>query len=71
MEKPTEKEIEEFKKNWGQTHEDACAELGYDEEGSDDLLMTDFFWHDELWLNKHSSLMSDREEEIADHLRAL
>lgn len=71
MEKPTEKEIEEFKKEWGQTHEEVCSELGYDPVGSDDLLMVDFFWHDGLWINKYSTSMSAQEESIADYLRTL
>jgi len=67
----TEKKIEKWKEDWGQTHEEICSNLGYDEEGSDDLLMDDYFWNqeDEKWYNKHSSTMTDEEEEITDFLR--
>jgi len=66
-----EKKIEKWKEDWGQTHEEICSNLGYDEEGSDDLLMDDYFWlqEDEKWYNKHSSTMTDEEEEITDFLR--
>lgn len=67
----TEKKIEKWKEDWGQTHEEICSNLGYDEQGSDDLLMGDYFWNqeDEKWYNKHSSTMTDEEEEITDFLR--
>jgi len=66
-----EKKIEKWKEDWGQTHEEICSNLGYDEQGSDDLLMGDYFWNqeDEKWYNKHSSTMTDEEEEITDFLR--
>lgn len=67
----TSQEIEDFKDNWGQSHEEACSNLGYDEDDSDELLMEDFFWDEieELWLNKEASGFTPREQEIADHLR--
>ena len=60
-----------WKEDWGQTHEEICSDLGYDEEDSDDLLMDDYFWdqEDEKWYNKHSSTMTEEEEKIADFLR--
>jgi hypothetical protein len=65
-------EVEEFKKNWGQTHGEVCNELGYNKKTSDDLLMMDFFWidADKKWYNKESSLFTPREQAIADYLRA-
>ena len=71
LDESTEKKIEKWKEDWGQTHEEICSNLGYDEEGSDDLLMDDYFWNqeDEKWYNKHSSTMTDEEEEITDFLR--
>jgi len=65
------KEIDKWKEDWGQTHEEICSNLGYDEEDSDDLLMDDYFWdqEDEKWYNKHSSTMTEEEEKIADFLR--
>jgi len=65
-------EIEEFKKNWGQTHNEVCAELGYSRKGSDELLMEDYFWShaDEKWYNKEASMFTEREQAIANYLRA-
>lgn len=64
------KEISDFKENWGQSHEEICCCLGYDEDGSDDLLVDDYFWieSDEIWINRHSSMFTEREQEIADLL---
>lgn len=64
-------ELEDFKDEWGQTHDEICCELGYDEEGSDDLLMVDYFWLDEeqKWYPKCASTYSEREQAIADYLR--
>lgn len=68
---PTEEEIKKFKENWGQTNEEACSELDYDEDSSDDLLMQDFFWDEwsQQWLNKEASGFTEREQLIADYLR--
>lgn len=66
-------EIEQFKKNWGQTHSEICSCLGYDEDDSDDVLMGDnYFWHDDsqLWLNKEASGFTEREQKIADYLKS-
>ena len=67
------KEIADFKESWGQSHEEICANLGYDEEGSDDLLRDDYFWIDEdqIWCNKSVSLFTKREKKIADYLSDL
>ena len=68
----TEEEIFKFKKDWGQIHSEICANLGYDEEGADELLSQgDYFWDEdsELWLNKCASRFTIREQEIADYLR--
>ena len=67
---PSDEEIEKFKKDWGQTHEEICANLGVPTDGSDELLMDDYFWipNDEIWCNKHATFFTEREEEIADFL---
>lgn len=67
----TAEEIAEFKENWGQSHEEICSCLGYDEEDSDDLLMIDYFWleEDQLWFNKSASGFEGKDQEIADFLR--
>ena len=68
---PTNKEIQEFKTAWGQTHKDLCEELGYNKKTSDDIIMLDFFWiaKDKKWYNKEASGFTPREQLIADYLR--
>lgn len=64
-------EKEDFIDEWGQYTDEVTAELGYDEEGSDELLMEDYFYHEESrkWIPKSSSMYSEREQAIADYLR--
>jgi len=68
-----EKDIEEFKKNWGQSHSDITAILDYprSHSESDELLMVDYFFleSDKRWYPKISSCYTDKEQEIADKLR--
>jgi hypothetical protein len=68
---PTAEEMREYYKNWGQKHSEICANLGYDKKTADDLLMVDYFWlqSQKEWYPKISSVYSNREQEIADHLR--
>jgi hypothetical protein len=68
---PTAEEIKEYYKNWGQKHNEICANLDYDKKTADDLLMEDYFWlqSQKEWYPKISSVYSNREQEIADHLR--
>lgn len=63
-------EVEKFIENWGETTEEICTNLGYDVEGSDDLLMVDYFWDvlSQLWYPKSSSLYTKREQKIATDL---
>jgi hypothetical protein len=68
----TNEEVSQFLDNWGQTHEEICSELGYDEEDSDDLIMgDDYFWYEEkeLWCNKDASGFEGKDQMIADYLR--
>jgi hypothetical protein len=67
---PSDEEIEKFKEDWGQSHRGICAELSIPEDGSDELLMDDYFWipNDEIWCNKHASMFTPREQQIADFL---
>jgi len=64
-------EKEDFIDEWGQYTDEVCAELGYDPDTSDDLLMEDYFFHAESnkWIPKSSSLYTPREQSIADYLR--
>ena len=68
---PTAEEINEFKAYWGQTHEEICANLEYDEIDSDDLLMMDYFWLQSRkeWYPKMSSVYTEKDQIIADGLR--
>ena len=62
------KNISEFIKNWGQTTEEICLCLGYDEETSDDLLMIDYFFNDNSWFPKSSSFYTKKYQKIANSL---
>jgi hypothetical protein len=64
-------EQEDFLDEWGQLTDEVCAALGYEENGSDDLLMVDFFWYapKKYWIPKCSSMYSEREQAIADYLK--
>ena len=69
----THEELSKFFDEWGQDHEEICSCLGYDQEGSDDLLIEGYFWHDDkqIWLNKFASGFSKKDQLIADYLRNL
>jgi hypothetical protein len=63
--------VEKFVEKWGQSHEEICANLGYDLEDSDDLLMVDYFFDalSQVWIPKTNSLYTKEEQKIADELR--
>jgi hypothetical protein len=69
----TTQEIAQFKKDWGQTHAEITLNLGLrpSHKDSDEYLMADYFWidKDKRWYNKSASMFTEREQEIADHLR--
>lgn len=69
MEKFKTQEIDQFVEDWGQEHSEICANLGYEEEGSDDLLIVDYFFYADKWIPKITSGYGEREQEIADYLR--
>jgi hypothetical protein len=65
-------EKEDFIDEWGQFHDEICAELGVpDSNDADDILMVDYFWYapQNKWIPKCSSMYSEREQAIADYLR--
>lgn len=69
-------ELVDFKDEWGQYHDEICAELGYDpkDAGSSEMVLGDgYFWLDdeEKWYPECSSMYSEREQAIADYLRVL
>lgn len=66
----SEQEIKDFKEEWGQTHQEICSALCLDEDGAEDVLKEDNFWHekDQKWYPTFSSMFSEREQEIADYL---
>jgi hypothetical protein len=61
---------EQFKNKWGQSHETICANLGYDHDTADELLLDDYFWLEDTqeWYPKDSSFYTKEEEKIADKL---
>jgi hypothetical protein len=67
----TEEEIQEFKKEWGQSHREICSNLGYSKKGSDDLLIMDYFWIEKSkqWYPKCNSCYTEQEQKIANFLR--
>jgi hypothetical protein len=67
----SEQEIKDFKKEWGQTHQEICSALCLYEDGAEEFLNVENFWHEEdkMWYPKFSSLFSEREQKIADYLR--
>lgn len=67
----TQEEVEKFLENWSQTHNTICANLGYEVEGSESLLMDDYFWLpiQEVWCNKSSSMFEGKDQLIADYLQ--
>jgi hypothetical protein len=67
---PTDEEIEKFKNDWGQTDSEIKSNLELDDDVDDSLLMDDYFWidNDQIWCNKHASLFTEREQEIANFL---
>jgi hypothetical protein len=64
-------ELEDFKDEWGQTHDEICANLDLDEDDADDILIIDYFWLEEnhKWYPKCASTYTEREDKIADYLR--
>ena len=66
-------EVEDFVDEWGQTHDEICAELGYDDDddGSSEMLLGDGYkWFEryQKWIPKCSSLYSKREEKIFEYI---
>lgn len=69
----TPQEIEDFKENWGQTHEEICncLEYDYDDDSVDEEIISDgYFWlaTSNIWCNRSASMFTEREQEIADFL---
>ncbi|MHA1942459.1 MAG: hypothetical protein ACW97P_12195 [Candidatus Hodarchaeales archaeon] len=68
----TPEEMNKFLVDWGQTHQEICCCLGYDEDDSDDMIMgDDYFWYEEkqLWCNKGASGFEGKDQLIADYLQ--
>ena len=68
---PMDAKIKEFITEWGQSNEEVCTELGYDEDddGSDEMLIGDgYIWFEryQKWFPKSSS-MYDQEDEKHSH----
>lgn len=67
----SELEVKDFIEKWGQSTNEVCTELGYDEDTCDDLLEVDFFYHERSrrWIPICNSMYSEREQAIADFLK--
>lgn len=69
-------EIKEWKKNWGQSHGEITSCLGFPRSHaeSDELILDtgNYFWieKDHKWFNRCTSMFTEREQQIADYLRA-
>lgn len=66
-------ELEDFVDEWGQTHDEICVELGYDDkdDGSSEMLLGDGYkWFErwQKWIPKTSSMYSEREQAIMDYI---
>jgi len=66
-------EIEDFVNEWGQTDDEICTPLGYEEgdPGSIEMIMGDGYkWFEcyQKWFPKSSSMYSEREQQIMDYL---
>jgi hypothetical protein len=65
-------EIEDFIDEWGQTQDEICEELGYDDDGANEMIIGDgYVWLEKYqkWFPKCSSMYSAREQAIIDFLR--
>jgi hypothetical protein len=71
----TDKDIQEFKDNWGQTHSEITSNLGLSRRHSesDEMLCEDYFWieADKKWYNRFASLFTEKEQKIANYLRGI
>jgi len=67
----SQQEIDEFKENWGQTESEVCSALCLDEEEAGAFLVNDYFYYDDKWYEKFSSMYSEREIVIAEYLKNL
>ncbi len=69
-------EIEDYVEEWGQTNDEICSELGYDEDddGTDEMLIGDgYFWLEKYqkWFPKCNSLYSEREDKISEYIQTI
>jgi len=70
---PTGKEIEDYIDEWGQTHDEICAELGYDDDGADEMILGDgYFWLERFqkWFPDCTSMYGKVDQIIADYLKS-
>ena len=68
----TKLEYQSFVEEWGQTTEEICNELGFDEADADEVIMNCDYFYDEgsdRWFPESSSLYDETEQALADRLR--
>ena len=70
---PTGKELEDYIDEWGQTHDEICAELGYDDDGADEMILGDgYFWLEryQKWFPDCSSMYDELDQMIVEYLKS-
>jgi hypothetical protein len=70
----TPEELRIFLANWGQSHQEICCCLGYEEDGAGETLRENgYFWYEEskLWCNRSASMFEGKDQLIADYLSNL
>lgn len=69
-------DIENYVDEWGQTHDEICYNLEYNKEdsGADEMILGDgYFWLERFqkWFPKSSSLYSEMENKIVEHIQSI
>jgi hypothetical protein len=63
--------MKDFLNEWGQTHQELCDNLELDPKTSDDIIMLDFFWFQNLWIPKENSLYTEKDLKIVEKIKNL
>jgi hypothetical protein len=63
--------MKDFLNEWGQTHDELCTNLELNPKTSDDIIMLDFFWFQNLWIPKENSFYTKKELKIVEKIKNL
>lgn len=63
--------MKDFLNKWGQTHNELCNNLELNPKNSDDIVMLDFFWFENLWIPKESILYTKKDLKILKKIKNL